>query len=220
MAKKTIKGILITFEGSEGCGKSTQARLLYRYLRDKGYPVVYLREPGDTKVGEKIRKILLDPQNEITPLGETLLYMTARIELVYKVIQPALKEGRIVICDRFLDSTFAYQGHGLGVELKVIKFLGKLATLGIKPNLTILLDLPVKKCLQNRNLIKDRIERRSYRYHTRVRKGYLNLALQEPERIKLVKVQKDKERTQQKIREIVDSFLLKKYGFFPSKRTR
>ncbi|MCM8800621.1 MAG: dTMP kinase [Candidatus Omnitrophica bacterium] len=220
MAKKTIRGILITFEGSEGCGKSTQSRLLYRYLKDKGYPVIYLREPGDTRVGEKIRKILLDPRNEITSLGETLLYMTARAELVYKVIQPALRQGRIVICDRFLDSTFAYQGYGLGVELKVIRFLGKLVTLGIKPDLTIFLDLPVKKCLEKRKPIKDRIERRSYRYHIRVRKGYLRLVLQDPERIKLVKVDKDKKRTQQKIREIVNSFLLKWHGSFPDKRTR
>jgi len=204
-----MKGIFITFEGSEGCGKSTQSRFLYEYLKKKGYDVIYLREPGGTKRGEEIRKILLDPKNNISPLCETLLYMAARAEVVKEVIKPALAQGKIVICDRFLDSTLAYQGYGLGVDIKAIKFMGNLVTAGIKPELTIFLDLPVKKGLKYRHAVKDRIEKRSLAYHFRVRNGYLKLAAYEPKRIKIVKVEKDKSVTQAKIRKLVDKFLSK-----------
>jgi len=204
-----MKGKFITFEGSEGCGKSTQSKLLYDYLKNKGYPVVYLREPGGVRVSEKIRGILLDPKNNISPLCETLLYMAARSEVVKEVIKPALAQGKIVICDRFLDSTFAYQGYGLGVDIKAIKFMGNLVTAGIKPDLTIFLDLPVKEGLKYRHAVKDRIEKRSLAYHFRVRNGYLKLAAYEPKRIKIVKVEKDKALTQSKIRKLVDKFLSK-----------
>ena len=202
-----MKGIFITFEGSEGCGKSTQSRLLYEYLKKKGYKVVYVREPGGTKIGEKIRKVLLDPNNHITPVCEMLLYMAARAQLVNEIIQPALNTGKIVICDRFLDSTIAYQGHGLGIDIKLIKNIGELATEGIKPHLTILLDLPTKEGLAVCGRVKDRIEKRSLEYHLRVRKGYLKLACAEPKRIKIIKVDKDKHKTQEKIRKLVSHFL-------------
>lgn len=202
-----MKGKFITFEGSEGCGKSTQSRLLYEYLKRKGYDVVYLREPGGTKISEKIRELLLDPKNEISPICETLLYMAARAQVVKEIIMPALKMDRIVICDRFLDSTIAYQGYGLGMNIKFIKYLGDFVTGGIKPDLTIFLDLPTKKGLEVCGRVKDRIEKRSLIYHFRVRKGYLKLATLEPRRIKVVKVDKDKTATQKRIRELVDKFL-------------
>lgn len=198
-----MKGKFITLEGSEGCGKSTQSKLLYEFLKRKGYSVIYLREPGGTKISEKIREILLDPQNHISPLCEVLLYMAARAQAVNKVIKPALLKGKIVVCDRFLDSTLAYQGYGLGVDVKFIKKMGDSVTVGIKPDLTILLDLPVKNGLRYRHAIKDRIERRSLVYHLRVRKGYLKLSVQEPKRIKIVKVDKNKFVTQDRIRKIV-----------------
>ena len=198
-----MKGKFITFEGSEGCGKSTQSRLLAKYLREKGYPVVYLREPGGTKISERIRKILLDPKNHISLATEMLLYMAARAEAVNKIINPAITQGKIVICDRFLDSTIAYQGYGLGINIGFIKKIGNFVTGGIKPDLTILLDLPVKKGLRYRKLKKDRIEKRSLAYHIRVRNGYLKLAASTPKRIKVVKVDKDKSVTQGKIRNIV-----------------
>jgi len=198
-----MKGKFITFEGSEGCGKSTQSRLLAKYLREKGYPVVYLREPGGTKISERIRKILLDPKNHVTPICEMLLYMAARAEAVNKIINPAITQGKIVICDRFLDSTFAYQGYGLGIDINFIKKIGNFVTGGRKPDLTILLDLPVKKGLRYRKLKKDRIERRSLAYHIRVRNGYLKLASKDPKRIKVVKVDKDKSVTQAEIRKLV-----------------
>jgi len=200
-----MKGKFITFEGSEGCGKSTQSEMLFCYLKSKGLKAIYLREPGGVKLSEKIRDILLDPKNKISPEAETLLYMAARAQVVEEVIKPALKSGRTVVCDRFLDSTIAYQGFGLGVDIKLIKSIGNFTTQGISPDLTIFLDLPVKSGLKHRYNCKDRIECRSVNYHLRVRNGYLKLACQEPRRIKIVKVQKDKFKTQGLIRKIVDA---------------
>ncbi|MDI6758478.1 MAG: dTMP kinase [Candidatus Omnitrophota bacterium] len=201
-----MKGRFITFEGSEGCGKSTQSKLLYHYLKGKYYKVVYLREPGTTLISEKIRGILLDPKNDITPVSEMFLYMAARAQVVDKIIKPALSKGNIVLCDRFLDSTIAYQGFGLGMSIKIIKQIGEIATFGIKPDLTIFLDLPVKKGLKCRQKSRDRIEKRSLAYHCRVRKGYFKLAALEPERIKVVKVEESISITQNKIRELVSRF--------------
>lgn len=202
-----MKGKFITFEGSEGCGKSTQSNLLYQYLKRKGFKVVYLREPGGTKISEKIRKILLDSDNHsLTPISEVLLYMASRMQTVSEIIKPALSAGKVVICDRFLDSTLAYQGYGLGMDIKWIKALGKTVTYGIKPDLTILLDLAIKQGLKHRQASKDRIERRPLTYHLRVRKGYLELARLEPKRIKIIKVAQDKSRTQRRIRDLADIF--------------
>jgi len=200
-----MKGKFITFEGSEGCGKSTQSELLFSYLKAKGDKVVYLREPGGVKLSEEIRKILLDPKSRISAPAETLLYMAARAQVVEEIIKPALAARKIVVCDRFLDSTIAYQGFGLGIDIKLIKFLGSFATQGIQPDLTILLDLPVKSGLKHRDNCQDRIEQRSISYHEKVRRGYLALARQEQQRIKIVKVLADKFRTQQKIREMVNA---------------
>jgi len=203
-----MKGKFITFEGSEGSGKSTQSKLLYRYLKARGFKVVYLREPGGTKVSEKIRKILLDHKNDsITPIAETLLYMAARAQVVNEVIKPALKKGKVIICDRFMDSTVAYQGYGLGIDIGLIKCVGAFATSGIKPGLTIFLNLPLRKGLRHRQHTKDRIEKRSLSYHSRVLNGYFKLARLEPRRIKIVKVHQDKNKTQSKIRKLVDQFL-------------
>jgi dTMP kinase len=205
-----MKGKFITFEGSEGSGKSTQSKLLYQYLKRKGFKVICLREPGGTKIGEKIRNILLDHKNHaLTPNCEMLLYMAARAQVVSEVIKPALKKGKIVICDRFLDSTITYQGYGLGIDIQLIKLIGKFVTQGIKPDLTILLDLPLKKGLKHRKESQDRIEKRSLAYHSRVRNGYMKLAHLEPQRIKIVKVNRDKNKTQSQIRKITDKFLAK-----------
>lgn len=199
-----MKGKFITFEGSEGSGKSTQSRLLYQYLKKKGFKVICLREPGGTKASEKIRRVLLDCKNDsITPMAEMLLYMAARSQLIKEIIQPALKEGKIMICDRFLDSTIAYQGYGLGVDIELIECIGEFVTCGIKPDLTIFLDLPIRDGLKHRRNVKDRIEKRSLEYHSRVRKGYLHLLHLESERIKIIKVQKDKNKTQSEIRKLV-----------------
>ncbi|MFA5155812.1 MAG: dTMP kinase [Candidatus Omnitrophota bacterium] len=204
-----MKGKFITFEGSEGCGKSTQSKLLCEYLQTKGHRVTFLREPGATKISEKIRDILLDAKNDgMSVPCEMLLYMAARAQIVEEIIKPELAKGRIVICDRYLDSTLAYQGYGLGVDVGLIRSVGKFATQGIMPDLTILLDVPVKKGLNYRNGAKDRIEQRSLAYHNRVRRGYFKLVKAEPARIRVVKVDKDKEITQSRIRALIDKYVI------------
>ena len=203
-----MKGKFITFEGCEGSGKSTQSRMLYSYLKRKGLSVIHIREPGGTEIGEQIRKILLNPNNKgMDPACETLLYMASRAEIVKDIIKPALDENKTVICDRFIDSTRAYQGYGLGVDMKMIEYVGRIVTEKIAPDLTIFLDVAIKKGLKRAGSIKDRIERRPLLYHQRVRKGYLNLARRFPQRIKIIKVDKNRNKTQAKIRKLVDKLL-------------
>ena len=202
-----MKSKFITFEGSEGCGKSTQSKMLFDYLKARRKKVIYLREPGGVKVSEMIREILLNPKNRISPVAESLLYMAARAQVVEEIIKPALIAEKIVICDWFMDSTVCYQGYGLGIDIKLIRCIGSFATQGLSPDLTIFLDLPVKSGLKHRHNCKDRIEQRSVNYHEKVRRGYLSLAKDEPRRIKIVKVEEDKFKTQGRIREIVEDAL-------------
>jgi len=204
-----MKGKFITFEGSEGCGKSTQSKMLAAYLKKRGLSVVYVREPGGTQISEQIRRILLDTKNDaMAQESEMLLYMAARSQIVKEIILPALKKGKVVISDRFLDSTLAYQGYGLGMNLDFIRQVGKFVSMGIKPNLTIFLDLPVKKGLKHRKFCEDRIEKRSLDYHGRVREGYLKLARLEPARIKVVSVEQEKAKTQSKIRDLLEKYVI------------
>lgn len=204
---KLKKGLLITFEGFEGSGKSTQIKLLADFLRENKYPVVFLREPGSTRIGERLRRILLNKNNaSMSETAELLLYLASRAQMVEEKIIPALKKGMIVLCDRFQDSTAAYQGFGLGIDRKAISLFGELVTRGIRPRLTILLDIGVKKGLGRIQRDKDRIEQRSLDYHRRVRAGYLKIAEDEPERIKIVKVKTIKE-TQQEIRRLAEKSL-------------
>ena len=203
-----MKGKFITFEGSEGSGKSTQSGLLFRYLKSKRKKVLHIREPGGVKISEKIRGILLDAKNiGMDDICETLLYMAARAQLVKEVIAPALKKGMIVICDRFLDSTVAYQGYGNGVDVGFIKYLGKFATRGIAPDLTFVFDLGVKKGLSRTGKVKDRIEQRSLEYHNRVRSGYLTLARRESKRVKIISADGSKTEIQNIIRSHVSHLL-------------
>lgn len=203
----SVRGIFITFEGFEGSGKSTQIKLLADYLRRKKYRVLVLREPGSTKAGEAVRKILLDKNNgRITGKSELLLYLAARAQLVEEKIVPALKAGCIVLCDRFQDATSAYQGFGLGLDRKLIDELGSFVTAGLSPDLTVLLDIEVKEGLRRAGKNKDRIEGRSLGYHLRVRKGYLKIAQSFSQRIKVVKVQALK-KTQEEIKKLVDKLL-------------
>ncbi len=195
------RGIFITFEGPEGCGKSTQAGMLYSYLKRKGRKAAFIREPGSTAIGEKIRRVLLDRKNgNMSRECELLLYMAARAQIVHEEITPKLNAGYIVICDRYLDSTRAYQGYGLGMDKRVIEEIGGFATSGTAPHLTILLDLPAGRGLRHREHSKDRIESRDLAYHKRVRRGYLRIAEAEPHRVKVVKVAREKSITQRNIR--------------------
>lgn len=187
MNAKKYSGKFITFEGAEGSGKSTQIKKVCRYLKDLKLPVLLLREPGGVKISEKIRNLLLDVRNEeMNDICETLLYMAARAQVVAEVVLPALMDGKIILCDRFLDSTLVYQGYGNGIDLDFIRSIGTHATQSIKPDMTIFFDIDPADGFARLHRPKDRIEQRSIEYHNRVRKGYLELARQEPGRIKMV----------------------------------
>ena len=206
-----MKGFFITFEGPEKSGKSTQARLLETYLKKEGFKTVFVREPGSTVISEKIRRILLDKRHDgMAQMTEMFLYSAARAQLVEEVVRPALKRGCIVLCDRFQDSTIAYQGYGCGLPVHVITQTGRLATGGLKPDLTLLLDFWQSQEHLRNEALPDRIEMRPDAFHARVKKGYFALARQEPGRIKVVRVQDDKNRTQQYIRELVKQCLSRK----------
>ena len=181
-----MRGIFITIEGPEGSGKSTHSKLLCDFLRRRGYRVLHTREPGGTRISEAVRKILLNKNNKgMSDICELFLFLAARAQIVDEIVRPALKKGYVVVCDRFHDATVAYQGYGAGLDLKLIEEMGKLATKGIKPDLTVLLDVETKKGLR-RAAAKDRIETKSLEFHKRVRGGYLALAEREPGRIKVI----------------------------------
>lgn len=183
--------LFITFEGIEGCGKTTQIGLLTSFLQSIQRPFLLTREPGGTEVGERIRQILLSSENvRIEPLAELFLYLAARIQHYREVISPALGQGKIVLCDRFADATMAYQGYGRGLDLAWIEKMHDRTMENVKPNLTFLLDLPVEeglkralKRMENNPLKEDRFEKEALDFHQRVREGYLILARQEPQRI-------------------------------------
>lgn len=208
---KGLKGKLITLEGAEGSGKSTQAALLCGYLKKKGLPVFFLREPGGVKISERIRKLLLDVKNAtMSPEAEMLLYMAARAQLVHELLVPLLKEGKIVVCDRFLDSTVVYQGYGHGMDIGLIAQVGNFATQGVTPDLTLLFDLSPEKGLSRIQRAKDRIELRPLAYHQKVRRGYLALAKANPKRIKVIVVDRGKEEIFEEVRSYVDPLISRK----------
>jgi len=205
------KGIFISFEGIEGSGKTKQSRLLYEYIRKSGYKVILTGEPGGTQIGLKIRDLLLSVENrKMTPVSELLLYNASRAQHIKEVILPALKKGFIVITDRFIDSTKAYQGYGRGIDLKLIEFLEKIVTEDIRPDLTLLLDLDVKIGLKrNRGINKtDRLELEDVKFHKRVREGYLKIAAKELERIKLIDATDSIEEIHLKIIDIVTDVVI------------
>jgi dTMP kinase len=212
--------LFITFEGVEGSGKTTQIQRLTKYLTQKGIPCKVTREPGGSSIGEKIRKILLNPDHhKMVPTSELLLYEAARAQHVEEVIEPFLKKGGVVLCDRFSDATVAYQGYGRSIDLKWIERLNCLSSQGIRPNVTFLLDCPsdvgLKRALQRNRALKQekegRFEKEEIQFHRRVRKGYLDIAKKEPHRVKVIDTREGKDRVFDKIREIVDN-LIKKQG--------
>lgn len=173
---KNNRGIFITFEGIDGCGKSTQAKRLYRYLKRNNLPVDLIREPGGTPLSERIRKLLLDPGREIVPLAELLLYEAARAQLSKDIIIPALKNGRILICDRFFDSTTAYQGFGRGLDSGLIKRLNRVCADNISPDLTFIFDIDYKTSIERRDKKPDRLEKEKKAFFNRVRTGFKSLS--------------------------------------------
>jgi dTMP kinase len=209
-----MRGLLITFEGVEGSGKSTQAQLLWEFLQAMGLKVIFLREPGSTAIGERVREILLDPQaTGMDARTELFLYLASRNQLVREKVLPGIKNGNIVICDRFADSSVVYQGYGRQLGERLVLRLNKLVTAGIKPDLTILIDLPVAVGYQRKGREKlDRLEQEEIEFHRRVRNGYLRLARRAPGRIKLVAGERAPDEIQSEIRLIVSRFLERKGG--------
>lgn len=208
------RGLLITLEGGDGAGKTTQANLLYGYLAEQGLSCLLTREPGGTPIGERIRELLLDLRyTEMVAECESLLYAAARAQHVRQVILPALDEGRVVLCDRFVDSSLAYQGYGAGVNLGFLREVNRLATAGIVPHLTIVLDLdPVAG--RQRGRIKDRIEHRDLVFHRRVRNGFLALAREEPQRMVVIPAEPPPEEVHRQVLAAVER-LLERWAFRP-----
>jgi dTMP kinase len=206
-----MPGFFITFEGIDSCGKTTQARKLASYLSRKGYQVLLTREPGGDHVAEQVRRILLSKKNsEMTALTELLLYEASRSQLTEKRIKPALKEGQVVICDRYSDSSLAYQGYGRGLSKPMVKYINRIATFGLVPNLTVLVDAPVEISLTRKikeRTKKDRLEKEKLEFHRRIRKGFLTIARQNRRRIKVVDGTQDIPKTWEKVKKVVDSFL-------------
>ena len=197
------KGLFITFEGGDGCGKTTQIKLLDEYLRNKGYKTLLTREPGSKGLGEKIREILLNYDGEVSPVCESFLFLADRAQNVDCLIKPALEEGTIVICDRHTDSSVAYQGYGRGLDVDRICKLNNIATSGLKPDLTIVLDVDVETSQARVGAEKDRMESAGMEFFERVRKGYLEIAKQEPERVKVVDSTQSIEEIHKQILELV-----------------
>lgn len=175
--------LFITFEGCEGSGKSTQAKILYRSLHKLAIPVLLTHEPGVTQLGMRITRLLKwSKEVPISPEAELLLFNASRLQLVTEIIRPELESGKVVICDRYADSTTAYQGYGRQIDLSLVKDINIFGMLNLTPDLTILLDIPVDAGITRKRRKKDRFESENEEFHQRVRQGYLKLAADEPER--------------------------------------
>ena len=206
-------GLFITFEGIEGSGKSTQCRILTKYLRTSGFRVLETREPGGTPIAERIRNLFLQTQKHqkdaLTSETEAALVFAARSQHVGSLIQPALNKGMVVLCDRFSDSTLAYQGYGRGLPMTDLQKFNRFVTHGLIPDMTFLLDLPVQQGLARRqhDQNQNRIDNEVLAFHSRVRQGFLELAHLHSRRIILINAQRSEETISQDIQELIESIL-------------
>ena len=178
--------LFITFEGADGCGKTTQIELLNKYLQENGFKTLVTREPGAKGLGEKLREILLNYDGEVSPNCESFLFLADRAQHVDCIIKPALKDGVIVLCDRHTDSTVAYQGYGRLLDIEQIKKLNEIAVNGLKPDLTIVFDIDIETSMQRVGKTKDRMESAGMDFFNRVRNGYLAIAKEESNRVKVI----------------------------------
>lgn len=203
--------VFISFEGIDGCGKSTHLRLLREYLEDLGYEVLMPREPGGTVIGEEIREILLKKtEQDMEAETELLLFLASRAQICRELIEPALYDGKIVICDRFMDSSVAYQGYGRGLGPDLVKKMNEFAVGKVKPDLTFLLDLPVEMArerLDSRDQVNNRLDDESQEFMETVRTGFLEIAQAEPDRIKIISSAGPKADAQDKIRQEIRRIL-------------
>ena len=204
------RGLFITFEGTDGAGKTTQIQRLSADLRGASYDVCLTHEPGGTPISEQIRDMLLNPDHsEMAPTTELLLYAASRAQHVSEVIKPALEVGNIVISDRFADAMVVYQGYGRGLDLERIHYLNRIATDGVTPDVTFVLDLPVEIGLQRvqKSRRLDRLEREKIEFHRRLREGYRALAKQEPQRLKIIDAQVSPECVYAQIQAVIGPLL-------------
>lgn len=208
-AKMGQKGKFITLEGIEGSGKSTHAFLLAGHLRERGLEVVLTQEPGGTWEGTRIRELLVSPDFDWEPLAELLLYAADRAQHVGKVIKPALEEGKWVVCDRFSDSTVAYQSFGLGLPREEVGKVAEIASGGLRADLTIVLDIEAEEGLRRIGRSLDRIERRGLDFHRKVREGYLEIACLEPRRVFVVRSDRPIEEVHAEIVRLVELRVLR-----------
>jgi dTMP kinase len=194
--------LFITFEGPDGSGKTTQARMLAEYLQSRGLPVLHTREPGGTPISEQIRNVILSTHNlSIQYETEALLFSAARAQIVAELIRPALAAGKIVVCDRYADSTMAYQGYGLGLDLDALRAITRFATGGLVPDVTFYIDVPVETGLARRQRGEtNRLDQKDLAYHARVREGFLKMAQAEPRRWIVIDGTRPMEEVQQEIR--------------------
>lgn len=201
------KGLFITFEGADGCGKTTQMNLLAEYLEKQGFEVVITREPGGKGLGEKVREILLNYDGAVSDRCESFLFLADRAQNIDIIVNPAVNSGKIVLCDRHIDSTVAYQGYGRGLDIERINTLNTLATNGKKPDLTYVFDIDTETSMKRVGKEKDRMESAGVEFHNRVRQGYLELAKQEPERIKVIDATKTIDAIHLEVKNIFNSLI-------------
>ncbi len=203
-------GLFITTEGTDGSGKTTQIKLMESYLKDKGFEVVVTREPGGTSIGEKIRSIILDTENsDMSHITEMMLYASARAQLVGELIKPSLEDGKVVICDRFIDSSYVYQGFGRNIDIELIERVNRIALNGIMPHLTLFFDIDPEVALKRRiqSTGVDRIEQEAMEFHKRVYNGYRKLAELYSDRIKTIESNKSVEEIFLDVRAHIDRML-------------
>ncbi len=184
------RGLFITFEGADGCGKSTQLNMLAEYLTKKGFEVVVTREPGAKGLGEKIREILLNYEGDVSDRCESFLFLADRAQHIDMIVNPAVEAGKIVLCDRHTDSSVAYQGYGRQLPVERIKRLNEIAVNGRHPDLTLIFDIDVETSMRRVGQEKDRMESAGTEFFNRVREGYLEIAKQEPKRVKVLDASK------------------------------
>lgn len=201
------KGLFITLEGADGCGKTTQLNLLKEYLTSKGYEIVVTREPGGKGLGEKLREILLNYDGEVSDRCEAFLYLADRAQNIDTIIKPAINSGRIVLCDRHTDSSVAYQGYGREQNIDNINMLNELAVNGVHPDLTIVFDIDTETSMARVGAEKDRLESAGIEFHKRVRNGYLEIAKKNPQRIKVVDASQTIEDVQRDVIKIIEGVL-------------
>lgn len=204
MAKK---GYFITFEGADGCGKTTQSELVKKYLEEKGFEVIWTREPGSRGLGQKIRELLLHYDGDVAPMCEAFLFLADRAQNIEQNIKPAVSEGKIIICDRHTDSTIAYQGYGRGKDIEQLAYLNNLATDSMKPDITFVYDVSTDIAQTRVGNEKDRMESAGIEFHKKVRQGYLELAKKEPNRIKVINANNSIEEVFEDTKKLLDELI-------------